>query len=176
MTNFVKPDKMTRVQRCDIHACTTAISCEPAYYGLTTHSCGPVSETSRSGRSHWRSEVTFSNVMLATHENAICALVPSQSPSLRMPFVSLPVKLRLQHDDHPDPLASHAQYEQSNGTHLVMLVSSGRRLLPERSRRSATAALVSSRDSAPRSHLRWDAWFGITLCGGFSTSGLEPAV
>ncbi len=37
--------------------------------------------------------------------------------------------------------------------YLVILVSSGRRLLPARSRRSATAAFVSSRDSDARSHL-----------------------
>ena len=56
--------------------------------------------------------------------------------------------------DTCDPCIHTLHRDTGRRPHLVMLVSSGRRLLPERSRRSATAALVSSRDSDPRSHLR----------------------
>jgi len=58
----------------------------------------------------------------------------------------------------------HSWLSQCSGNaYLVMFVSSGRRLLPERSRRSATAAFVSSRDSDPRSHLRRNTRFSAAL-------------
>ena len=57
----------------------------------------------------------------------------------------------------------------------MMLVSSGRRLLPERSRRSATAAFVSSRDSEPRSHLRHIVCVTANTDAGCVRQWLKPS-